>query len=135
MPPKMKEIQTILKNDHVKLEFFPSEKKVIQTWNDYVPSYYFREAIDKTVQFAEQNEVHRILSNALEQKVVSHEDAEYAASNLLKLHSAGVKAMAFVIPKNVFTKISLKKFEQREYLKITQYFHTIESANEWLDSM
>ena len=79
--------------------------------------------------------MHTILSNALEQNVVSHEDADYAASKLLQLHSAGVRAMAFVIPKDIFTKISLKKFEKREYLNITQYFYTIESANDWLEEV
>ncbi len=123
---------TILKNEYIHLEYIPAKNKLIQTWRGYVPSDIFREAIDETLKFTQENEVKTILSNALEQKVVSHEDAEYAASKLLQLHAAGVCAMAFVIPKDVFTKISLKKFEKREYLEITQYFHTIESANNWL---
>jgi len=135
MSPKTNENQTILKNDYVHLVYIPNRFKLVQTWKDYVPTELFREAIDKTLEFVQLNDVRAVLSNALEQRVVSHEDAEYAAASLLQLHSAGVRAMAFVIPKDIFTKISLKKFEKREYLKITQYFHTIESANDWLEGI
>jgi hypothetical protein len=117
---------------HVRLMYDEESKILIQVWKDFVPSKVFRKAIDTTVAFTETNEVKGILSDALAQGVVSAEDAKYAADTIPTMYKNGLRAMAFVIPENIFTKLSLKKFEKTSMLNITQYFISIESAMDWI---
>lgn len=126
-PPK-----EIKDNEFVSLLYDEESKVLIQIWKGFVPSKIFREAIDESVAFSEKRPVKGILSNTIDQGVVSSDDTKYAVDTIPTLHKNGVQAMAFVIPENIFTKMSLKKFEKSSMLNITQYFMSIESAMEWI---
>ena len=123
---------TILQEQYVALEYDKTNKVLIQTWYDFAPSEVFRKAIDKTVEFVEKNQVYGIISDALQQNVVAKEDAEYAASVMPVLRSAGLVAMAFVIPQNIFTQMSLKKFEKSQNNAMVEYFTTYKRAENWV---
>jgi hypothetical protein len=123
----------ILQNAYVKLEYDQVKKRLTQEWKGFVPSKDFREAIDATVKFAEKNPVKTIMSDTLNQGVVKPEDTEYAGAAMPKLVGKGLKAMAFVIPENIFTQLSLKKFADNEQTKSVQYFKSVSDASKWLD--
>ena len=120
-------------NSYVKLEYDPAKKRLTQVWSGFVPSNIFKEAIDATVKFAEKNSVVTIMSDTLNQGVVKPEDTEYANSAMPKLVGKGLRAMAFVIPENIFTQLSLKKFADNEQTKSVQYFKSTREAGVWLD--
>ncbi|GEM_PF-3885325 len=128
------ENRTIISNNYVRLEYFPDKKRLVQTWMHYVPSDIFRETINTSLNFVKEHDVVSVLSDTLEQKVVSLDDAKFAAASIKNFSDAGVTAFAFVMPRNVFTKISLKEFEKSEAMDISQYFHNLDDANNWLDS-
>ena len=119
---------TLMQDQYVAIEYDKKRKVIIQTWYDYVPSEIFRFAIDKTVKFAKEKDVFGIISNALLQNVLPKEDVEYAASAIPQLKDEGVEVMAFVIPQNIFTQISLKNFEKTQNELETQYFTTYKRA-------
>ncbi|MCG8699936.1 MAG: hypothetical protein MI922_17915, partial [Bacteroidales bacterium] len=87
---------TVMQEKFVTIVYDKTHCILIQTWYDYVPSDLFRDAIDTTVKFARENKVLGIISDALQQKVVATEDAQYAASVIPELAEFGLKAMAFV---------------------------------------
>ncbi|MFO8234849.1 MAG: hypothetical protein R6U04_05550 [Bacteroidales bacterium] len=120
-------------NKNVKITFDQNTKRLKQKWDGFASSEIFREAIDKTNEFVKNNDVKTIISDTLNQKVVKSEDADYAANTIPKMVSNGMKAMAFVVPENVFTQLSLNKFSTSVKGEITGYFNTIAEAEKWLD--
>lgn len=102
----------IYKAEGVSLNYQADRKLFIQKWKGFSSSEIFRTALDITLDFVKENPVDAILNNTLEQTQVKHEDVEYAAKILPQLFANGVKAMAIIIPDNVYTQMSLKKFEE-----------------------
>mgnify|MGYP006285230187 FL=1 len=121
-------------NENVKITFDQDKKRLIQEWKGFASSQVFREAIDKTCDFVKKNNVKTIISDTLQQNVVKPEDAEYAASVIPTMARNGMKAMAFVVPENVFTKLSLDKFSHSVKGENTKYFKTRSEAEKWLDT-
>lgn len=123
----------IHENKNVKLEYDASKKLLLQTWTGFAASAVFREAIDISVKHSSSHPVHFIISDAQKQEVVKPEDANYAASVMPKLIGNGLKAMAFVVPSSVFTKISLQKFSESSGDQATQYFDDLGKAKKWIE--
>ena len=119
-------------NENITITYNSGNERLTQKWSGFAPSETFREGIDKTVTFAESNRVKTLLSDALKQSVVKPEDADYAASVMPKLMGSGLKAMAFVVPESVFTKLSLQKFSNSSQGNV-QYFMNIFEAESWLN--
>ncbi|MBN2743285.1 MAG: hypothetical protein JXR39_05265 [Marinilabiliaceae bacterium] len=121
---------------NVSIEYFASSMQIHQTWNDFVSSDIFREAIDQTVLFARKHPVRSIVSDALKQRAVSPDDSAYASSVMPELYKAGIEVMAFVIPENIFTKMALRKFAGVENAAIhLQFFSSVKDAVEWIESV
>jgi hypothetical protein len=120
-------------NENVKITFDQNKKRLIQEWKGFASSGVFREAIDKTNEFVKANDVKTVISDTLQQNVVKPDDADYAASVIPTMARNGMKAMAFVVPENVFTKLSLDKFSHSVRGENTKYFKTRSEAVKWLD--
>jgi dTDP-D-glucose 4,6-dehydratase len=117
----------------VKLEYTASKMLLTQVWTGFATSEQFREGIDKTVDFIGKNAVKVIVSDTRNQKVVKPEDSKYAASVMPKLFGNGLKAMAFVMPEDIFTKMSLSSFSKEQAKPdYVQYFGNMESAEQWI---
>ena len=125
----------VFKVAEVEFCFDRKRKVLIQTWVGYVPSADFRKAIDFTVDFVKQNKVAAILSDTLRQSAIRPDDSEYAAAVMPKLIGIGLQAMAFVIPEDIFTKLSLKRFAETERTDSIEYFTDSSEANCWIDFM
>jgi hypothetical protein len=120
----------------VTLDYNSLKHQLVQTWKGFSSSETFRTAIDKTVSFTKTNHVDTILSDTLEQAVVKPEDSAYAASVMPQLFASGVKAMAFVMPKNVLTQMSLKKFgDESKTPSNVQFFSSVAEAQKWLSDV
>ncbi|MGM0651085.1 MAG: hypothetical protein ACQES1_11350 [Bacteroidota bacterium] len=124
----------VFQNKNVKITFDQGKKRLTQEWTGFASSEAFREGIDKTCDFVKANNVKTIVSDTLHQKVVKSDDAEYAASVIPTMARNGMKAMAFVVPENVFTKLSLDKFSHSVKGENTMYFKTRAEADKWLDT-
>ncbi|MFP3860558.1 MAG: hypothetical protein ACLFUW_07025 [Bacteroidales bacterium] len=120
-------------NENVKITFDQSKKRLVQQWEGFASSQVFREGIDKTCDFVKKNNVKTIMSDTLRQNVVKPDDADYAASVIPTMVNNGLKAMAFVVPENVFTKLALDKFKSSIKGETTKYFMSKAEAEKWLD--
>lgn len=115
---------------------YESDTEILtQNWEGFSTSQEFKEAIDKTVDFVKNNPVKGILSNTQDQGVVKKEDTEYAASVMPKLFMSGLKGMAFVLPKDIFSKLSVKKFEDDTKGANIKMFDRTNEAAAWLNSL
>ncbi len=118
----------------VSLDYNQQKYRLIQTWNGFSTSDVFRIAIDKSVEFTKTNKVTSILSDTLLQAVVKPEDTQYAAAVMPKLFMNGVKFMAFVMPKDVITQMSINRFDKATNTDNIQFFPSVDEATKWLDS-
>ena len=127
----------VFQSQNVIIDYNSLNKQMIQIWSNFVSTLEFREAIDFTVSYVKNNEVLSIVSDTLKQMAVKPEDSEYAASTMTQLFQEGVKAMAFIIPEDIFTKMSLKKFADLEQKKQHQveYFLNVGEAEQWIKSL
>lgn len=123
----------VYESQFVKIEYFEYTKQVIQRWESFISSELFRDAIDRTVEFVRTHPVLSLVSDTQKQDVVRPEDAEYAASVMPTLYKYGLKVMAFVIPENVFTRLSLNKFANYNKDPNIEYFMTLSEANLWIE--
>lgn len=127
----------VYKSAHITIQFDDEHRRLTQTWFDFVPSDEFRKAIDFTVSFVSKNEVAVIISDTLKQHAIKPEDAQYATSVMPLLHDAGLKAMAFIIPEDIFTKMALKKFADLggDYQQKVEYFFNMDDVLNWLKTI
>lgn len=123
----------VFKNSNIEILYLPEKKQIIQIWKSYISSSDFREAIDSTVEFVGKNDVDSIISDTTLQNAIKPEDSEYAA-NVLPLLFKNIKLMAFVLPKDIFTKMALKKFSNIKKNNKVQYFNEIEEAKLWIET-
>lgn len=124
----------VYKKENINIRYLNRYKLLIQTWTKFVKSEDFRQAIDFTVEFATQNQVNYIISDALKQAAIRPEDSAYAASVMPELVKSGLIAFAFVIPEDIFTKLALKKFSDMEGTDHVQYFWEFEEALTWINN-
>lgn len=125
----------VFDSPNAKIEYDESKKRLTQTWDGFASSEVFRLAIDATVSFVKTKPVKTILSDTLNQKVVKPDDTEYASKVMPQLFGSGVKAMAFVMPQNVLTQMSLKGFAKNMGNDGLNFFSTISEASKWLDGV
>jgi len=126
----------VLNMPYATLIYDATAKRLTQRWQGFAKSEEFRAVIDKTVHFVSSNDVRQIMSVTLEQEVVKPADSEYAAKAMPKLFAKGLQNMAFVMPQNVLTKMSLKTFEQASQGNTqVNYFSSESEATDWLNSL
>ncbi len=117
----------------IALEYNDIKKVVYQNWNGFASTIQFREGIDQTLTFVKNNDVKYIVSNTSGQRPVGPEDSKYAASVMPQLFANGVKAMAFIMPKNVITKLALSSFAKDQGMPPNvKYFDSLAEAEKWL---
>lgn len=125
----------VFKAPTVTITYNKEKQQIIQKWTGFSSSDVFRTAIMKTTEFAQANMVTSVISDTLEQSVVKPEDIEFAASRMPKVAFGNIKAMAFIMPKNVFAQMSVKKFEKESHLNLIRYFDSYDTAQAWIDSV
>jgi hypothetical protein len=113
---------------------FISAKCILkQEWVGFISSDDFKGAIDFTLQFVLTNKVDYLISDTRLQKPISQDDVRYAASIMPPMFAKGLKAMAFILPENVITKLELSSFAKEQgTTENVKYFTSLEEAEAWL---
>lgn len=116
----------IERDDHLKC--------LIQHWKGYATSKDFREAIYKTIEHFKDKNLDKILSNTKEFNVVKKEDTDWANHySMPLLIEHGLRYVAFVVPSNVFSQISVENFKKSSKEKVEiRYFEDVDKAKEWM---
>ncbi len=91
---------------HCEIEYLPDTLCIVQTWHGFADSARFRESLEKTIAFAEANEVRGIISDTREQRIVAAEDITWLSrEGNPRLVAAGVRKLAFIAPRDEFTRM------------------------------
>lgn len=109
-------------------------KCLIQNWKGFASSEKFRESIKKTEDLFKDKTLNKIISNTKDFGMVKKEDTEWVSTESMPtLIERGLKYMAFVVPSNVFSQMSVENFKKQSGDTIQiRYFDDVEKAKEWM---
>ncbi len=129
----------LFKTEHAEIVYNSRKKQIVQKWKGFVPSDTFKKALEITSEFIENNDVISLISDTSEQRAVSPADVITATQYLESYYKNGLLTMAFVLPEDVFTQMSLKKFEQTQTQPQTKsnlsFFRSSEAAKKWMKNI
>jgi hypothetical protein len=109
-------------------------KCIIQHWKGFASSESFRQGIEKSIALFKDKSLDKILSNTRDFGMVKKEDTEWVNSySMPLLLQNGLRYIAFVVPANVFSQISVENFKKgsKDSVEI-RYFDDVEKAKEWM---
>ena len=125
-------------SEYYQMNFDEQESLLKFTWKDKFLSYdKFKESVSFYAELAEKYKPKYLFVDARKnQLTMSKEIQDWHDNTIIPRYSkAGVKAMAFVVPNNVFSELSHKKaFEQKNAKDkmITTFHNTEQDAIDWL---
>lgn len=126
-------MQKILEKPYATIYIDAAKKRLYQAWFGYLTVEQFKAAIDLSVECFKKNELTTILSDTTHQAVLAKEGSDYAASVMPVLMENGLKKIAFVLPKSIFTKLAVQNFTDQSQNGVTGSFSSPEEAEQWLD--
>lgn len=126
----------VINEKHLVLEYDENINCIIQTWVGFCNSEKFRDGVRKTNElFKKKKPATKFLVDGSNAAIVKQEDTEWAAKTAIPIAiENGLKFYAFVLPKNVFSQLSLQQFKQglnQPSLQV-QLFDDIEKAKKWM---
>lgn len=112
-------------------------KCLIQNWRGFANSDKFRDGIKQTEELFKDKTLNKIISNTKDFGMVKKEDTEWVSNQSMPiLIERGLKYMAFVVPSNVFSQMSVENFKkQSENVVQIRYFDDVEKAKEWMEEL
>ncbi len=119
---------------HCVIKYMPESYCVLQIWQGYAGSLNFRASIEKTIAFAQTEEVHAIISDTREQKEVATEDVRWLAEvGNPQLLEVGIRKLAFIVPKDQFTRMGQTDYAARSKDEMAvRWFVNLEEAHAWI---
>lgn len=107
---------------------------LIQTWKGFAKSESFREAINQSLNFFKKGGINKIISNTKDFALVKKEDTDWVAQVITpQMVQHGLRYMAFVVPTNVFTQLSVDNFKgEADSVVSIRYFDDLKAAKDWL---
>ena len=134
--------QIVFKEKYVTISFDPTTGFVLLDWHSYATSGQFRHTITTLLAFVEsKSKSHAhigLLADTVKLGVITKEDIEWNAKEINPyIFKAGVKKVAFIIPENIFTQLSITTYQQQTKVEdtgslISQMFADRASAQKWL---
>ena len=124
----------LFQQPYLTIEYNEQIKCLSQHWNGYAKSEQFRLGIEKSIEIFKQKKPSKLISNTKELAIITNEDTQWAATYATPIMvENGLKHMAFVVPTNVFTQMSVDNFKNRSSSRLQiQYFDSLAKAQVWL---
>lgn len=119
-------------SNYLRIAIVPQKRCLVQTWIGYITSEEFRDGQRKSLEIFEENKCQYFISDTTNACPLTEEDLDWVTANITpKLMEAGLKALDFVVPSNVYTKITLEMLEEKDQavnMIDMNFFGTLESA-------
>ena len=126
-------MKQIINSADVNLTYDEKSEQLIATYNGFVRSSEFRNAIDKIMEITKLEKVSSLLVNSLNQGPVGPKDNEYASASLSFLAENGMKYMAFVMPQQAITAMGVKRFSKLNNSEVQLgHFTDLNEAEGWI---
>lgn len=107
---------------------------LIQNWKGFSSSDRFREGILKSVELFKDKKLNKIISNTKDAGMVKKEDTDWLSTYAMPhFIENGLKLIAFVIPTNAFTQMSVDNFKKGAEGPVEiRYFDDVDKARKWM---
>ena len=127
----------LVEKSSVVIEHDEQLRCLIQTWKGFAKSKDFRAAIIKSLEFFKQGNLNKIISNTKDFSLVKKEDTDWVAQVITpEMVQHGLRYMAFVVPTNAFTQLTVDNFkEEADRIVEIRYFDSVETARNWLSKV
>lgn len=127
----------LFQKPYLTIEYDDKMRCLIQHWKGFATSEQFREGINQSVDFFEKKKPTKLISDTKEFAVVKKDDTDWVANQATpKMISHGLKHMAFILPTNVFTQVSVNNFKSKaDDIVQIQYFDSLDKAKQWLENV
>jgi hypothetical protein len=127
----------IYKSDNVLLRYNSGLNYVYQEWTGFCPCNVFREAVDRTFEFLNDNNIYKIIADTSEQRVVCPCDQDYVKNRVLEFIAVHKKfRSAYILREKSRVKPSLSHYSwmlKRETDEnVLQFFNSLPDAVEWI---
>ena len=124
----------LFERPYVTLELDEQLKCLTQRWKGFAKSEQFREGINKSLEFFQQKQIDKIISDTKDFSLVKKEDTDWVATVITpKMVQHGLRRMAFIVPTNIFTQITIDNFKNEAKGGVAiQYFDDYEKAKDWM---
>lgn len=127
-------MEKLMDTDFLQVLYYPEKKRMVQNWSGFINTEDFKKTIDQVIALSEKYKIEKILSDTSKQSILKMEATDYAASVVPKILKNGVRKMAFLVPENIFAKLSVNNFIDKSGKEEIKYFANKQKAEEWLDS-
>ena len=112
-------------------------RSVIMEWKMFVDGDGFRDGLNTGLELLVEKRASRWLADLRKLEVVTADDQKWSNEDWFpRAISAGIKAMAIVVPKSTIAAMSvdaiMKKAELQNRTLVTHYFDNVFDAREWL---
>lgn len=118
---------------HLTIHYYGDIHCLVQEWHGFATSAQFRQGINDCITFMGEYETATVISDVRNQGAVKLEDSDWASREALpQMFKIGLRQIAFVVPSNVFSKVSIDNFSEKSR-KHTQvkYFDNFDDARAW----
>lgn len=122
----------LFRNDFGKVSL--QNNYVIVEYKDFLPFKRFKELSEKALSVIEEKKTNKFLAETGHMKSLEDETEKWKAEIWFpQAQEAGLKFVAFVIPNNVFGRMSLDAIKSNKINGLVmQKFRTVDEAKEWL---
>ncbi len=124
----------VFESENIIIERDDNLKCLIQNWKGFATSEKFREGIQKSIDLFKDKKLDKILSNTKDFGMVKKEDTEWVNSySMPLLIKNGLRYMAFVVPSNVFSQMSVENFKKEMAGPVElRFYEDVAKAKEWM---
>lgn len=127
----------VFENQNIVIERDDQLKCLIQNWKGFATSDRFREAIQKSIELFKDKKLNKILSNTKDFGMVKKEDTEWVNTySMPLLIENGLRYMAFIVPSNVFSQMSVENFKKEMAGPVElRFYEDVDKARDWMASL
>jgi hypothetical protein len=127
---------TLIYTPYVTVTYEADINTIGQYWRGFCTSEQFREAITKSIEYFKQYNADKLLTDTAEQSLLKKEDTDWVTEKGKEFVMLGMKAQAFVLPMDIFTKISVKNYQKTvaDAFQV-QFFSNSTEAKQWLKTI
>ena len=113
----------LFENSFSEINYLEEHKCLVQVWKKFCMPEDFRKVQLKTAELFKAHNCVNFISDTTDAGVLKKEETEWAAKTITpQLVEAGMREMNFVVPKNVFTQMTLDNLTKQEAQDMPMHF-------------
>lgn len=129
--------ELLLEDPYLRSELVPELRALINTWSGFLKGDHYRSRMERVLELVGEHRVERVLADVSRLRSLLAEDSVWTNGVWApRAVAAGMRAMAVVLPSNVFAQLSVTRVVQRlgEVQMLTAQFDDVLAAQRWLEA-